>query len=101
MSSNGNGIQSSAGTRMMMSKRAMSIDNLSFTIREEDLRFNKENSVSNSKFDSKNCSQEALHKIEHDNRSSMASRQDNDEEERIIPWRAHLRKTNSRLSLIG
>lgn len=94
---------------MMMSKRAMSIDNLSFTIREEDLRFNrpddlrfnKENSVTSSKFDSKNCSQEALHKIEHDNRSSMASRQENDEEEHIIPWRAHLRKTNSRLSLIG
>ncbi|XP_061497221.1 uncharacterized protein LOC4576088 isoform X1 [Anopheles gambiae] len=32
---------------------------------------------------------------------SVCGNEDNDDSEQIIPWRAHLRKTNSRLSLIG
>lgn len=91
-----------------MSKRAMSIDNLSFSVRDsiDELRFNKENNnTSNGQFDSQNSSREQLD-ITHEeiNRNGMTpTRQDNENnaEEQIIPWRAHLRKTNSRLSLIG
>lgn len=95
-----------------MSKRAMSIDNLSFTIREEDyIRYNKENNH-NGNFNSHNNSHDQLNKIgiedtngKNDMRSPQPTDQNsnnNDEDdEQIIPWRAHLRKTNSRLNLIG
>lgn len=95
-----------------MSKRAMSIDNLSFSIREDDMRFNKENNH-NANYDSQNNSHEQLNQIAIDDRESngknelrspQTSDQNNnngDNDEQIIPWRAHLRKTNSRLNLIG
>lgn len=75
------------------------------------MRFNKENTNGNGYhghhgFDSKTSSQDALNRIDmhHETRSAMVSRQGNgggEDDEQIIPWRAHLRKTNSRLSLIG
>lgn len=85
----------------------MSIDNLSFSIREDDMRFNKENNQ-NANYNS----QDQLNQIAIDDRDSngkherppQTSDQNNnneDHDEQIIPWRAHLRKTNSRLNLIG
>lgn len=94
-----------------MSKRAMSIDNLSFSIREDDMRFNKENNH-NGNYNSHNNSHDQLNNIGIDDRDNgrnemrppQTSDQNNnneDNDEQIIPWRAHLRKTNSRLNLIG
>ncbi|XP_063706363.1 ras guanine nucleotide exchange factor Y-like [Culicoides brevitarsis] len=97
----------SNGSSRYMSKRAMSIDNLSFSIREEDvMRFNKENNNGNFM----NSSHDQLNQIAIDERDAKSpqmtqeptnSSKNDDEEEQIIPWRAHLRKTNSRLNLIG
>lgn len=71
----------------------MSIDNISFissTSSSDDNKSNKENHQSNDLLQQNNGSMENINLRKHD-----------DEPENIIPWRAQLRKTNSRLSLVG
>lgn len=71
-----------------MNNKAVSIDNINFigctksSIQLKDVKSDDENCI----IDSKKC----LLKTESD-----------DESQNIIPWRAQLRKTNSKLSLIG
>lgn len=83
---------------MRHAKRAMSIDNISYiscTVEEKSkdtLNGNGNNGIeepTNHKDNVKHASTDNLNK------------QSDDEQENIIPWRAHLRKTNSRLSLVG
>ncbi|KAG4074377.1 hypothetical protein HA402_008786 [Bradysia odoriphaga] len=84
-------------------QRAMSIDNISFISCSSSNNGDnapststatKDNNHSTEKIESNNnCSMENLNKYE--------TKRDEQEQENIIPWRAQLRKTNSRLSLVG
>lgn len=97
-----------------MSQRAMSIDNISFlsppmtspicsnngnsnNYREEER--NKENTHINLAQSRSTQLHDSIENLSPKN--DMQHGQEDNGEERIIPWRAHLRKTNSRLSLIG
>lgn len=81
-------------------QRAMSIDNISFICSNDDNAPSTSNATKDNHSNDKtelnnNCSMENLNKYE--------TKRDNvdHEQENIIPWRAQLRKTNSRLSLVG
>lgn len=82
-------------------KRAMSIDNISFIscAVEEKPKENSNGTINGNAGDNHEF-------VNHKDLSSAASvdnlnKQSDDEQENIIPWRAQLRKTNSRLSLVG
>lgn len=82
--------------RLRNNQRAVSIDNISFMSPCDEFKVtNKENQLSESNYsernESNNVSTENL---------NVKERQKVDDDN-IIPWRAHLRKTNSRLSLVG
>lgn len=47
-----------------------------------------------------NINMENTKNMENLNTSSLDSKEMSDEEANIIPWRAHLRKTNSKLNLL-
>lgn len=58
---------------------------------------NDEETINNNNNINKNKEQIIKHAASTDN----LNKQSDDEQENIIPWRAQLRKTNSRLSLVG
>ena len=93
--------------RMRMSQRAMSIDNISFLSPPTSNSFNNSNNINNNNasYDSKNEDYDDLIENTNDSLENLNINTDTQrsvgKEEHIIPWRAHLRKTNSRLSLIG
>lgn len=91
-------------------QRAMSIDNISFiscsssnngdTAPSTSTAMVKDNHHATDKNElNNNCSMENLNKYE-PKRDVQRDNVDH-EQENIIPWRAQLRKTNSRLSLVG
>lgn len=95
--------------QLRTAQRAMSIDNISFTPTSMH-NMGLMSSISNGFHDKENnnCDDSELGS-EMGKESRAESRMNNDhgssenlkEDENIIPWRAQLRKTNSRLSLIG
>lgn len=91
--------------RMRMSQRAMSIDNISFLSPPTSNSFNNNNMNNNASYDSKNDDYDDLIENTNDSLENLNIKTDIQrsvgKEEHLIPWRAHLRKTNSRLSLIG
>lgn len=77
-------------------KRAMSIDNISFiscAVEENQ----KESHMNGNGDQHHHHHNESMKHASTDN----LSKQSDEEQENIIPWRAQLRKTNSRLSLVG
>lgn len=88
-----------------MSQRAMSIDNISFLSPPTSNSLNNNNINNNASYDSKNEDYDDLIENTNDSLENLNINTDTQrsvgKEEHIIPWRAHLRKTNSRLSLIG
>lgn len=100
----------------------MSIDNISFTPTIASMQQHSSNGMSSmsahgyhsqqqqqQQHDKENACDDSELGSEMGKESRAESRMNNDhgssenlkEDENIIPWRAHLRKTNSRLSLIG
>lgn len=87
-------------------QRAMSIDNISFISCSSS---NNGDNAPSTSTPSKDNSNHSADKSELNNNCSMENlnkyetkRDDGEQEqENIIPWRAQLRKTNSRLSLVG
>ena len=94
-----------------MSQRAMSIDNISFLAPPMTSPICSNNSNSNYRDEERNKENTHNNMTQntqlHDSIENLSPKNDmqhgmeENGEERIIPWRAHLRKTNSRLSLIG
>lgn len=87
---------------MKHSQRAQSIDNISFlscTLDDDPHESSKDNiSIIDKSETNNNISMENLNKM--DNKPKQNNNNE-ENEPNIIPWRAQLRKTNSRLSLIG
>lgn len=73
---NGNGIQAMTTTNGNNDEQTMNNNNINMTINKEQM-------------------------IKHAASTDNLNKQSDDEQENIIPWRAQLRKTNSRLSLVG
>lgn len=95
---------------MRTAQRAMSIDNISFTpTASMQMNMALMASMSNGFQDKENTCDDSELGSEMGKESRAESRMNNDhgssenlkEDDNIIPWRAQLRKTNSRLSLIG
>jgi hypothetical protein len=84
--------------RSRISTRSMSIDNLS-SHQTDETRMNKENK--NQTNGNGSMSTENISKFHQQDEQQEPKQQTDDEDEQIIPWRMHLRKTNSRLSLVG
>lgn len=94
--------------QLRTAQRAMSIDNISFTPTAAIMNGGALNSILMDSQDKENDNEDQQSNREKDSRAESRMTNNHDgsmenlkEDDNIIPWRAQLRKTNSRLSLIG
>lgn len=88
-------------------RHAVSIDNISFmssstsSHEQENNTIIKDHKIENNEFNNKIGSMEHLDRIDINTVNTSRINNHDEQQEHIIPWRAQLRKTNSRLSLVG
>lgn len=89
---------------MRNAQRAMSIDNISFISCSSSHNDDTPSTSNAAKDNHSNGKTELNNNSSMENLNKYEKKRDDDvehEQENLIPWRAQLRKTNSRLSLVG